>query len=91
MFPAPSLVQFFFNNKYLNMLIRNKFGSITSNKHIINLSSYSLCDGEKLVLSTGLDFFYLPPRNINKVITFSEFEILFSQLQKYSPTSGVDF
>ena len=34
--------------------------------------------------------FLYPSRSINKVITFSEFEIFFSQLDKHSPVSGTD-
>ena len=44
---------FLFNNdKFFNILIRKKFGSnIMTEKHFINLSTYSLSDSEKLILS----------------------------------------
>ena len=47
------------NNTYhfLNLLIKKKYGSITTtDRHIFNFSSYVLSDSEKFVLSRGLNF-----------------------------------
>ena len=49
------------NKSFLHFLIKRKFGCVlTSDKHIFNFSSYILSDGEKLVLSRGLNF-CVPP------------------------------
>ena len=56
-------------------------------KHIVNLSDYSLSDTEKFVLSNGLDF-CLPPKSINREEVFAEFEILYAQLARQKPISS---
>ena len=56
-------------------------------KHIVNLSDYSLSDTEKFVLSNGLDF-CLPPKSINRKEVFAEFDILFAQLARQKPISS---
>lgn len=74
---------------YLNFLIERKFGvTVTMDKHI-NLSNYSFSDTDKLVLSHGLDF-CIPPKMIDRIKVFSEFELLlpFSQLVKHVLTSA---
>ena len=44
-------------NKFLSLLIKKKFGNITTtDKHIFNFSSHVLSESEKLVLSRGLSF-----------------------------------
>ena len=48
-------------------------------KHILNLSDYSLSDTERFVLSNGLDF-RLPPKSVSRGEVFAEFEILYAQL-----------
>ena len=56
-------------------------------KHILNLSDYTLSDAEKFVLSNGLDF-CLPPKNVNREEVFAEFEILYAQLARQQPISS---
>jgi len=58
----------------IQLLFQKPFGGMLSDKerHILNLSDYSLSDMEKLVLSNGLDF-CLPPESINKEEVFAEF------------------
>ena len=42
---------------FLNLLIKKKYGSITTtDRDILNFSSYVLSDSEKFVLSRGLNF-----------------------------------
>ena len=57
-------------------------------KHILNLSDYSLSDTETFVLGNGLDF-CLPPRSVNREEVFAEFEILYAQLARHKPVSSV--
>ena len=56
-------------------------------KHILNLSDYSLSDTERFVLSNGLDF-CLPSKSVNRVEVFAEFEILYAQLARQKPISS---
>ena len=71
------------NKSFLHFLIKRMFCYVlTSDKHIFNFSSYVLLDCEKLVLSRVLNFC-----NIDSVMIFSEFELLFLQLLKLCPVS----
>ena len=56
--------------------VKKRFGGMLSDKekHIVNLSDYSLSDTEKFVLSNGLDC-CLPPKSINREEVFAEFGI----------------
>ena len=74
---------------YLSSIIIEKFGSEPSNveKHIFNLSDYTLSDTEKLVLSRGLEF-CVPPSKINREDILSQFETLFAQTKRHIPISN---
>ena len=67
------------NKSFLHFLIKRKFGcELISDKHLFNFSSYNFSDSEKLVLSRGLNFCVpLSSRNIDSVMIFSEFALLF--------------
>ena len=52
----------------------------------MNVSSYKLSSTESFVLKHGLKF-CVPPRRINRIQTFAEFESLAAQLEHQKPTS----
>ena len=76
------------NAKSLDFLKTKRFGRKISNKanNIVNISSYNLSSTENFVLRHGLKF-CVPPRQINRVQTFAEFEILASQLEHHEAVS----
>ena len=77
------------HNRNIQLLRKKRFGGMLSDKekHILNLSDYSLSDTEKFVLSNGLDF-CLPPKSVNREEVFAEFEILYAQLARHKPISS---
>lgn len=86
-------------NEHLSLLIRNRFGSDSTNldKHLFNFSSVVFSDSEKLVLSKGLNF-SVPPKCIsdteNKLQKHLHFLLkknyLFKEIyQKIRPTGSL--
>lgn len=70
------------NLENFNFITKSTFVMrITSDKHILNFYNNCLSDTDKMVLSRGLDFRILL-KNIDKVESFCEFEMLYSQLKK---------
>lgn len=68
------------NKKYLNSLISRRFGVVEVIWiNIFNFSNITLTGIEVSVLSRGLDFCILPSK-IFKEHIFTEFEMLYSQL-----------
>ena len=63
-------------NRNIQLLRKKRFGGMLSDKekHILNLSDYSLSDTENFFLSNGLDC-CLPPKSVNREKVFAEFEI----------------
>ena len=55
------------HDRNIQLLRKRRFGGMLSDKekHILNLSDYSLSDTERFVLSNGLDF-CLPPKSVNR-------------------------
>nr|WBB44924.1 reverse transcriptase [Chrysogorgia stellata] len=66
----------------ISRLKKSRYGAFCSDsiQHIKNLSSYTLSSIEKEVLSKGLNF-AIPQSKIKRETIFSEFEILWSQLE----------
>ena len=77
------------HDRNIQLLRRRRFGGVLSDKekHILNLSDYSLSDTERFVLSNGLDF-CLPPKSVNREEVLAEFEILYAQLARQKPISS---
>ena len=77
------------HDRNIQLLGKRRFGGMLSDKekHIVNLSDYSLSDTERFVLSNGLDF-CLPPKSANIEEVFAEFQILYAQLARQKPISS---
>ena len=78
------------NESTISRLQRFRFGDNISPSaiHVNNLSSYSLSDQELFVLSHGMNF-SLPPKSLNRLAVFAEFEVLMGQLKHHTPISIV--
>lgn len=75
------------NKNYLNSLVAGRFGvdNENLNKQIFNFSNVT--EIEQMVHSCELDF-CIPPSKIRKEQIFSEFELMYSQLNQHIPFSA---
>ena len=78
---------------YILLCLKRCFGGMLSDKekHIINLSDYSLSDTEKFVVSNGLDF-CLPPKSINREEVLLNLKFYMLNLRgksQFHPTNSV--
>ena len=65
--------------RHYDLASDNPIVSVAASKHVINLSKRSLSQVEKEALCRGLDF-CVPPKKIDRLRIYGEFESLFQQL-----------